>query len=56
MNKLCRIFVLVGVLAGFAQPAEADVGEHCAFRHRAARKRRRREERLCRSRRLLRYL
>lgn len=32
MSKLCRIFVLVGVLAGFAQPAEADVGEHCAFR------------------------
>jgi hypothetical protein len=32
MNKLCRVFMLVGVLAGFAQPAEADVGEHCAFR------------------------
>ena len=24
MNKLCRVFVLVGVLAGFAQPVKAD--------------------------------
>jgi len=32
MNKLCRVLVLAGVLAGIAQPAKADVGQHCAFR------------------------
>lgn len=32
MNKLCRVFVLVGVLAGLAQPAWADVGKQCVFR------------------------
>jgi hypothetical protein len=32
MNRLRRTLVLVGVLAGIAQPATADVGQHCAFR------------------------
>ena len=32
MNKLCRVLVLAGVLAGIAQPAKADVGQHWAFR------------------------
>lgn len=32
MNRLRRALVLVGVLASIAQPARADVGQHCAFR------------------------
>jgi hypothetical protein len=32
MNRLGRALVLVGVLASTAQPARADVGQHCAFR------------------------
>jgi hypothetical protein len=32
MKRLCRALVLVAVLTSVAQPAKADVGQHCAFR------------------------
>lgn len=31
MKRLCRALVVVGVLTSIAQPAKADVGQHCAF-------------------------
>jgi hypothetical protein len=32
MKRLCRALVVVGVLTSIAQPAKADVVQHCAFR------------------------
>lgn len=32
MNRLRRALILLGVLASVAQPARADIGQHCAFR------------------------
>ena len=32
MKRLCRIVVFAGVLVSVAQPVNADMGQHCAFR------------------------